>query len=279
MNMQHITIVFIGGGNMAQALMTGLLKSQDTTAAQLTVFDPSSAAQSHAAELGVTAYATLDAAPNHVLNQADMVILAVKPQLMESVCQQLAPRLTHHPLIVSIAAGIPLHALQTWLNYPHATRIVRCMPNTPALVGEGMTGVYVSPNATAHDRQRAHAVLSSMGRVIDVAQESDLHAITAVSGSGPAYVFYWLQAWIDSAQQLGLSAETARTLVMQTAHGALALAQSQPTTTLDQLRTNVTSKGGTTEAAIQTMTEHHVAQSIQNAVAAAAQRSRMLAGE
>jgi pyrroline-5-carboxylate reductase len=147
------------------------------------------------------------------------------------------------------------------------------------LVGEGMTGVYVSPNATAHDRQRAHAVLSSMGHVIDVAQESDLHAITAVSGSGPAYVFYWLQAWIDSAQQLGLSAETARALVMQTAHGALALAQSQPTTTLDQLRTNVTSKGGTTEAAIQTMTEHHVAQSIQNAVAAAAQRSRMLAGE
>ena len=204
----------------------------------------------------------------------DVVLLAVKPQIVHQVAAQLmvvdAPRV---PLFISIAAGIRVAVLRRWLETTGV--IVRAMPNTPALIGLGATGMYVSKEATLEQRQQAETIMNSVGITIWVEQESDLDAVTAISGSGPAYYFQLMEWMLHTAKQLGLSDVVAKQLVLQTALGAshLAIESSDP---LSVLRERITSPGGTTEAALQSLHRSGVARLVSQAVIAAHARAEAL---
>ncbi|MCC7487646.1 MAG: pyrroline-5-carboxylate reductase [Burkholderiales bacterium] len=265
----HIT--FIGGGNMASAMIGGLL-AQGWGAADLCVVEIAAPARERLGrEFGVRALPALDTAAA----AADCIVLAVKPQQLREAARALAPGLVAQ-LVVSIAAGIRSTDLSRWLG--GYRRVVRVMPNTPALVRAGISGLYAPPEVGAGDRARAEGVLAAVGATVWVERERDLDAVTAVSGSGPAYVFYFIEALEQAARELGLPADTARRLALETFRGAarLALASPDPVATL---RERVTSKGGTTERALKTMDSDGVGAAIARAVRAAAERSRELGDE
>lgn len=262
-------IAFIGGGNMATALISGLLR-QGFAPSDFTVMDVSAQARERIASLGITTCAGTDGLP-----AVDVAILAVKPQQLREVAQQVGKAVAQS-LIVSIAAGIRTSDLARWLDGHQ--RLVRAMPNTPALIGSGMTGLYAMPAATAADRHAAERILGAIGAVRWFDREQALDAVTAVSGSGPAYVFYFIEAIEQAAIELGLDADAARELALQTFLGASKLAaQSQDPPA--QLRHKVTSRGGTTERALQQMESAHLRQAIIDAVKAAAARARELGDE
>lgn len=266
-----ITITFIGAGNMARSLIVGLL--QDKAQVALRVADPDQhqldAIRQHWPEVMATTN-NLEA-----IQGADVVVLAVKPQIMREVAQGLAAQVQRsHPLIVSVAAGIRESALNGWLggNLP----LVRCMPNTPALVQAGATGLYANANVSEAQRSLAESILRAVGITLWFDEEDKLDAVTAVSGSGPAYFFLVMEAMQTVAEKLGIEAEDAKLLVIQTALGAARLALEsgeQPA----ELRRKVTSKGGTTEAALKVLNEGGLPALFEQALAAAANRSRELA--
>lgn len=261
-------ISFIGGGNMAQALIGGLL-SQGLPATRVTVSEPVAAIRDMLAFKGLSVTEDNVAA----IEQADIIVLAVKPQLMAAVLAPLAGKLKNQ-LIISIAAGIGIDTLSRLLG--GYRRIVRAMPNTPALIQAGATGLYADVEVADHDRIQAAKVLGAAGLVIWVDEEKKLDAVTAVSGSGPAYFFYMMEAMIQAGKELGLDERTAVTLTLQTALGSAQMAvtsEQSPT----QLRKNVTSPNGTTQAATDSLDAAHVAQHIRDALAAAARRSEELA--
>lgn len=212
----------------------------------------------------------------HAVEQADVVVLAVKPQVMKAVCQELQPSLQAHTLVVSIAAGIPCGSLAQWLH--PAQPIVRCMPNTPALVGAGASGLYASANVSATQKQLAGQVLSAVGTVHWVDSEDLIDVVTAVSGSGPAYFFLMLEAMVAAGVAQGLDAATARALAIQTASGAAKLAQASDVD-LAELRRRVTSPGGTTEQAILSFERSNFGAIVEEAMQACADRSRQMANE
>ena len=235
-----MNIIFIGGGNMATAILAGLAPTGRYT---LRVVEPDTTKCSQlAAAYGVTA---LNHAPT-AFAATDTVVLAVKPQQLRAVCQALAPAL-NGALVVSIAAGVGVALLADWLGGHH--RVVRVMPNTPAMVGRGVAGLYAPADVAAADRETAEALLAATGKTVWVAEESGIDAITAISGSGPAYVFYLIEALEEAAVHLGFDAATAKMLALETFAGALALAESSPES-VATLRARVTSPGGTTERAI-----------------------------
>lgn len=256
-------LLFIGGGNMASAIIDGLLR-QGTPAASIHVLEISEAAQTRLQAKGVGASASL---PPHV--HPDVTVLAVKPQQMREALQSVAQNLSQS-LIISIAAGLPIDLLSEWLN--GHTRIVRSMPNTPAMVGMGITGVCASTGCTSADRDSASALLASCGQVIWVKEESMLNPVTAISGSGPGYVFLWMEALESAALDLGFDATQARQLVAHTLRGAaeLAVHSSEP---FSKLREQVTSKGGTTAAGLQVMLDGDVADRIRAGALAANARA------
>ena len=266
-----ITITFIGAGNMARSLIVGLL--QDKAQVALRVADPDQhqldAIRQHWPEVMATTN-NLEA-----IQGADVVVLAVKPQIMREVAQGLAAQVQRsHPLIVSVAAGIRESALNGWLggNLP----LVRCMPNTPALVQACATGLYANANVSEAQRSLAESILRAVGITLWFDEEDKLDAVTAVSGSGPAYFFLVMEAMQTAAEKLGIEAEDAKLLVIQTALGAARLALEsgeQPA----ELRRKVTSKGGTTEAALKVLNEGGLPALFEQALAAAANRSRELA--
>jgi pyrroline-5-carboxylate reductase len=261
-------IAFIGGGNMAQALIGGLL-AQGLPATRVTVSEPVAAIRDVLADKGVQLTDDNLAA----IEQADIVVLAVKPQVIASVLQPLAGKIKNQ-LVISIAAGVNVATLSALLNGHE--RIVRAMPNTPALIQAGATGLFANPVVGDQDRIQAAKVLGAAGLVIWVDEEKKLDAVTAVSGSGPAYFFYLMEAMIQAGKDLGLDERTATTLTLQTALGAAQMAvtsEQGPT----QLRKNVTSPSGTTQAAIETLDAHQVSLFIQQALAAASKRSEELA--
>ncbi len=261
-------ITFIGGGNMATALIGGLLK-QGWAPETITVVEIDAAARKRLqSELGVRAEA--DAAS--ATTGADCLVLAVKPQQMREVALALAPHVGH-ALVLTIAAGIRVGDLARWLG-GHA-RIVRAMPNTPALVLAGMTGLYAAPAVTQPDREHAERIMSAAGSTLWVDDEAQIDGVTAISGSGPAYVFYFIEALEQAATRLGFGADAARRLALQTFSGAIKLAaeSADPVATL---RARVTSKGGTTERALEALEADRVRDSIIRAAATAAERSREL---
>ena len=237
-------IAFIGGGNMASAIIGGLL-GQGYSASQIHVVEPfDEARQKLFTSFGISA----QPAPGPVLAQATLVVWAVKPQTFKEAAQQTRAH-TARALHLSVAAGITSDSIARWLG---TERIVRAMPNTPALIGKGITGLFARPAATRADRQAVEKIIASTGESVWLDSEGQLDAVTALSGSGPAYVFYFLEAMTEAGAQMGLAREQAHTLAVATFIGAgeLARASAEPP---DVLRQRVTSKGGTTHAAITSM--------------------------
>ena len=263
-------IAFIGGGNMAAALISGLA-GKLVPGADIHVVDPSADALARLhGEYGVTTATSIDT--DVVI--ADVLVLAVKPQQMRDVAEAIAPLLVRGaPLIVSIAAGIRGEVLSRWLG--GYAGIVRCMPNTPALIGQGITGMVAMKDVTAAQKDAADAVLAAVGKTVWLADEALIDPVTAVSGSGPAYVFYFIEAIQQAAEELGLSSEQGRELAIATFTGAAQLA-AQSSDSIAVLRERVTSKGGTTYAALTSMQDAGVKEAIVTAVKAAAARGREL---
>jgi pyrroline-5-carboxylate reductase len=265
-------ISFIGGGNMASALIAGLA-GKAAQAGDIHVIDPNpDALDKLRAQYGVRTSAAIDAA----VADADVIVLAVKPQQMREVAASLKPHLGGKPLLLSIAAGIRGADLSRWLDGYGA--IVRTMPNTPALIGMGVTGMVAMAGVSQAQKEAADSILSAVGKTVWLDDEGLIDPVTAVSGSGPAYVFYFLEAMQQAAVDMGLSPEQGRALAQATFTGAAQLA-AQSSESVDVLRQRVTSKGGTTHAAITSMEAAGVKQAIVEAMKAAAARGRELGEE
>jgi pyrroline-5-carboxylate reductase len=266
-------ITFIGGGNMATALIGGML-ARGHAAAELRVVEPVAEQRERLAARfpGIDLLPAIDA---RATDAVDLVVFAVKPQQTRAAARALAPHLgaATPPVVLTIVAGIRLADLARWLGA--AARLVRAMPNTPALIGKGISGVYAGPEVDAAGRALAGSVLEAAGEVVWVAEEPMLVAVTGVSGSGPAYVFYFLEACEEAAQKLGFAPAEARRLAYATFAGAIALAQGSAATPMT-LRAQVTSKGGTTERALAVMEASAVKATIVAAVVAAAERAQEL---
>lgn len=261
-------ISFIGGGNMAQALIGGLL-SQAVLPQQITVAEPVLALHEGLEQLGVQVTTDNQAA----IANADVVVLAVKPQMMAEVLAPLQGQFKNQ-LIISIAAGVTIGALTQMMG--GYANIVRAMPNTPALIQAGASGVFAKADVHEADQKLATQLLQAAGLVLWVDTEEKLDAVTAVSGSGPAYFFYVMEAMIQAGKNLGLSTQQATALTLQTALGAAKMASSSDLSP-EQLRKNVTSPNGTTQAAIETLDSRQVSQHIEAALQAASTRSAELA--
>lgn len=265
-----LTIGFIGAGNMAGALIDGLI-ADGWDAGSLGASDTDTARLEALAAKGVrTSRDNAD-----IVRHSSAVILAVKPQVMADVLAPLQPVLAGHDcLLVSIAAGIGMESLQSWTHPQQA--IVRCMPNTPALVQTGASALFANDRCSAVQKSTAETLLAAVGTVCWLDRESDMDAVTALSGSGPAYFFLLMEAMQDAAIAQGLDPETARLLCQQTALGAARLAQ-QSDVDVAELRRRVTSPGGTTEAALRQFASEDFNAMVARALAKAAERSRELA--
>ncbi|MDC8759771.1 pyrroline-5-carboxylate reductase [Janthinobacterium fluminis] len=271
---KELKIAFVGGGNMAAALIAGLT-GKLTAGANIHVVDPNADALARlAAQFGVTTAPAADAA----LAACDVVVLAVKPQSMRDVAAQLLPFLggAARPLVLSIAAGIRGADLSRWLGGYGA--VVRCMPNTPALIGLGITGMVASAGVAAAQKDAADAIMRAVGTTVWLDEETLIDPVTAVSGSGPAYVFYFIEALQEAAAELGLTPAQGKQLALATFVGAAQLA-AQSDEPVALLRERVTSKGGTTYAALSSMESSGVKDAIKAAVKAAARRGKEMGDE
>ncbi|HEX9171048.1 MAG TPA: pyrroline-5-carboxylate reductase [Telluria sp.] len=265
-------ITFIGGGNMASALIAGLA-GKLTNGASISVVDPNRDALDRLrTNFGVRAWQQVEADAL----ATEVWVLAVKPDQMREVATALQPHLGVRPLVMSIAAGISSADLSRWLGGYDA--IVRCMPNTPALIGMGITGMAAMAGVGKGQRAAADSIMRAVGQAIWLEDEAQIDAVTAVSGSGPAYVFYFMEAMEQAAREMGLSDAHARLLAAATFTGAATLAQ-QSADDVQVLRQRVTSKGGTTHAAIVSMEQAGIKQSIVDAMKAAQARAREMGEE
>ena len=265
--MSQTRIAFIGAGNMASALIGGLI-ADGTAKDSIIASDPNTDQRSHLHD----SYGICTVDNNaEAISDADVVVLAVKPQLLQQVCSELSTYLKGKScLIVSIAAGIRCSTMSKWLDSD--LPIVRCMPNTPAMLQVGATGLYATDNVSNEQRDQAERILRAVGITLWVNEEADIDSVTAVSGSGPAYYFLMMEAMQAAAEKLGLPAETAKLLTLQTALGAARMAlesQDDPAT----LRQKVTSPGGTTEQAILSFEENGLRDIFEQAMTAARDRS------
>lgn len=269
--MQAQNIAVIGAGNMGQALIHGLIQA-DFPASKLTAADPDDERiQALAQRYGIhiTDNNPLAAA------QSDLLVLAVKPQQMQAVLVELRPRvIQRQPVILSMAAGIRINFIKHQLS--QELSVIRCMPNTAALVQAGMSALYASKEVGQEARQLAETVVNAVGKSLWLDNEDQLDAATALSGSGPAYFFYIMESLIQAGHGLGLSVEQARQLCLQTAEGAIQMAIHSEHN-LSELRRRVTSPGGTTEAAIEVLQHNRVGSSLTQALVAAHVRSAELA--
>ncbi len=265
-------IAFIGGGNMAASLIGGL-RAQGLPASAICASDPGTDRRTELHEAhGIDTFADNAQA----VAGADVVVLAVKPQVMQTVCRDLAPHLQANQLIVSIAAGITCASLQQWLGADTPRAIVRCMPNTPALLRQGVSGLFANAAVSDEQKRQAEQLLSAVGLALWLDREELIDAVTAVSGSGPAYFFLLIEAMTAAGEQLGLPRETAAELTLQTALGAARMA-CESDVEAAELRRRVTSPNGTTEAAIKAFQAGGLEALVQQAMDAAARRSAELA--
>lgn len=267
--MSKTRIAFIGAGNMAASLIGGL-RAKGLDAAQIRASDPGAETRAKVqAEHGIDVFADNAEA----ILGVDVIVLAVKPQAMKAVCQDLRSHLQGNQLVVSIAAGITCASMRNWLG---DQPIVRCMPNTPALLRQGVSGLYATEEVSAQQRQQAEDLLSAVGIALWLEQEQQLDAVTAVSGSGPAYFFLLIEAMTAAGEKLGLPRETAAQLTLQTALGAAHMAVSSDVDAAE-LRRRVTSPAGTTEAAIKSFQANGFEALVEKALGAAAHRSAEMA--
>lgn len=269
--MQNERFAILGGGNMGRALIGGLLR-RGVKAEQIRVGEMHPAARD-ALQKDFNITATADNAA--AVAEATFVVVAVKPQDAGAVLTPLAPSLRgNHAVVLSFAAGLRIKALRDWCG--DDVPVVRAMPNRPALVGAGATALFAESNVTASERGRAQSVMQAVGDVVWVGNEAAMDTVTALSGSGPAYFFFLAEVMMQAAAQLGLEKDAARQLAISTLYGAGQMARESDGD-LARLRAEVTSKRGTTEAAIRVLEQADMSKIISQALAAAAQRSRELA--
>ena len=271
--MQHTKIGFIGGGNMATSLIGGLI-SDGSSPSQIRVAEPNA---QHAQSLHQQFAIQLATDNLALVEDSDVVVLSVKPQILREVCRQIAPAVQQkQPLIISIAAGIRIGDIDRWMGDDNA--IVRTMPNTPALVQCGATALYANGRVDNKQREIAERIMRAVGLTQWLENEAMMDAVTALSGSGPAYIFLVIEALEQAGCKLGLSEESSRVLALQTAFGAakMALESSEPS---DELRRRVTSPGGTTERAIGILEEGDIRGLFEQALSGARDRAQELAEE
>ena len=267
--MSKTRIAFIGAGNMAASLIGGL-RAKGLEAELIRASDPGAETRSKvAAEHGIAVFADNAEA----IKDAEVVVLAVKPQAMKAVCEAIRPNLKPNQLVVSIAAGMTCSSMNNWLG---AQPIVRCMPNTPALLRQGVSGLFATAEVSAEQRQQAEELLSAVGIALWLDEEQQLDAVTAVSGSGPAYFFLLIEAMTAAVVKLGLPADIAAQLTVQTALGAAHMAVASDVDAAE-LRRRVTSPAGTTEAAIKSFQAGGFEALVEKALGAAAHRSAEMA--
>ncbi|MFH0881116.1 MAG: pyrroline-5-carboxylate reductase [Lentisphaerota bacterium] len=269
MSLSHKRIVFLGAGNMAEAMVKGLIESGACKSGQVRVTDVSAGRLQYFSDnFGVQGMSH----NRDLVADADVIVLAVKPQVFAEVLQEARPTLNRKALVISIAAGIPTARIESLLG--EGIRVVRTMPNTPALVRKGITGMCAGRWAREDDLKLAEFILRAVGDVVLV-EENKMDAVTAVSGSGPAYVFFLMEAMLSAAETLGLSGETAWKLVTATVDGSAELIMKTGDTAAD-LRKRVTSKGGTTAAALEVLEKKDVFNTVVDAVLAANRRAHEL---
>ncbi|BEI41551.1 pyrroline-5-carboxylate reductase [Polynucleobacter sp. HIN9] len=276
-NIQPMNTVFIGGGNMARAIIGGLLQ-QGANSKSICVIEP----QAQTAKLLendflIPTYAAVSDARQKI-ETAHIIVLAIKPQDFKTAATELSKYLqavAHGPVILSIAAGIQIADMSRWLEY---SACIRAMPNTPALINQGITGLFAPACVSEQQRKYAQMIGSAVGKVIWVSDESQMDAVTALSGSGPAYVFAFLEALQAGGEKMGLAPEIARELANQTLMGATTLAL-QSSESPASLRQKVTSKGGTTAAALDVLDQRQWAAILQDALLAAQKRGAAMAKE
>lgn len=259
-----MTIYFLGGGNMAEAIISGLVKHSDTPIHVANRGEEKRLRLQERYGVGVSV-----ALPP--LQAEDVLVLAVKPQDMQAACAGVQ---TNGALVLSVAAGLSLNTLSSYLG--GAKRLIRIMPNTPGSIGLGVSGMFAADGVSHTDKRTAETIMAVTGEVLWLDSEEQMHSITGISGSGPAYVFYLLEALQQAALEQGFDDEQARMLSLATFKGAVALAEAGGEE-FSVLRQNVTSKGGTTFAALETFGKHGVAEAIQAGVAACVARSREIA--
>lgn len=278
--------LFLGAGNMASSLVGGLINDGES-AANIALVDPDQCACDRAAELfGVTVgpsiQAVLSKVPDGIFKQQTGVVLAVKPHIVQDACHSITGYMNQsdaggviadNPLFISVAAGVQTTSLQAWL--PEHSAVIRCMPNTPALLGLGATALFANSHCSEVQKTQAKALMDAAGITIWVANETDLDAVTAVSGSGPAYFFYLIEHMIDAATELGLDQQTAENLAIETAYGAASMVRTRERAP-SVLRENVTSKGGTTAAALDVFNDRNMPHIIRAAMRAARDKAEEL---
>ena len=265
--MEHKNIAFIGAGNMVRSIVAGLVAS-GYPADKITATAPSETRRIPLKkDYGInTTSNNIEAA-----TQADVVVLSVKPQMMEDVCKPLQQVDFGNKLVISIAAGINAARFDEMLD--SSLSLVRVMPNTPSLVGKGMSGLFANTKATENDKTFAAQLMQAVGKVTWVEQESGINNIIAAAGSAPAYFFLFMEAMQAEAIKQGFTPETARQLVQQSALGAAEMVVANPDTELSTLREQVTSKGGTTAEALRTFNENHLSEIVAKAMQAAVARA------
>ncbi|PKG38808.1 pyrroline-5-carboxylate reductase [Psychromonas sp. Urea-02u-13] len=266
--MLHKKITFIGAGNMASSIISGLVKD-GYPADAICASEPNA----QATDKLVTQFAVKGSQDNTASAQwADVIVLSVKPQIMAIVCQALVDSGVDfsNKLVLSIAAGVSVRRLQSLLG--ENTPVIRTMPNTPALLQKGMTGLFASPQVNAENKDFAGQLMQAVGEMLWVEEESMIDAVTATSGSAPAYFFLFMEAMQAKAQQMGFSEEQARQLVLQTALGSAEMVKHNPDISIGTLRENVTSKGGTTAAALNSFNELGLTEIVAKSMQAAADR-------
>jgi pyrroline-5-carboxylate reductase len=267
------SIGFIGAGNMAQALINGIIEARHYAPADVFVSDISGDRLIWLAKkYGVIAVSS----NKDIAKKADIIVLSVKPQVMAGVLEEIKDSIKNTSVVISIAAGITIASISKVLG---DVEVIRVMPNTPALVSEGMSGLY-SPNASDNTMQNAMEIFAGIGKAVIVDKEDLIDAVTAISGSGPAYYFLLMEEMIKSAKTLGLPEDIATELVLQTAKGASILAEIAQLNgeSAEELRRKVTSPGGTTEAAINTFKDGDIDKLVQKALTAAYNKSKELSG-
>jgi pyrroline-5-carboxylate reductase len=264
-------LCFLGGGNMAGALIGGLV-AKGFAARDIAVVEMSPQARE---KLAAQWPVRISTAPDAALQGADVLVIAVKPQDMRAALASISG-FSKEKLVVSVAAGIGIDALSRWLGGHR--RIVRCMPNTPGLIGAGITGLFASPDVSPSERKQAESILRAVGEVVWLPEERLIDPVTAVSASGPAYVFWFIEQLAAAAMKLGIAKDDAMRLAKQTVLGAAQLASQSPESP-ETLRKNVTSKGGTTEAALKVFDEEKLAERFIRAVEAASARGAAMGKE
>lgn len=268
--MKNVSIGFIGAGNMAGSLIRGLI-AKGSSPADILVSDIDKAkVDEFVQECSIVASSN-----ETIASTADVIVLAVKPQVMAQVCSELTTD-GRNALVISVAAGITSSHLQNWLG--DETAIVRCMPNTPALVGQGATGLFANSNTSTEQKLIAEELLNAVGISAWVNEEKDIDSITALSGSGPAYYFLYMEAMQDAAREFGLDENLVKDFAIQTALGAATLAVESGDS-VDELRRKVTSPGGTTERALQKLEDGGLRALVKEALIGARDKSEELADE